>query len=124
MKSDMGHLKILVVDDDPVLRQKIVSNLRNHRYLVVGAENGSEAWELFKAGHFDLVITDIQMPFGDGLWLLTKIKTEGPVVPVIMMTGGSRVTREEAHALGAAELLSKPFSIKALRDHINDLISV
>jgi two-component system, response regulator FlrC len=118
MKNNLGPLKILVIDDDRALRQNIVSYLKEQQCLVVEAESGSEAWEILKVSRYDLVITDVQMAFGDGIWVLAKITTEGPIVPVIMMTGGASVTREHALSLGAAELLTKPFSTKALRDSI------
>ena len=107
--------QILLVDDEEELRELIAFELRDKAYVVTEASCGNDAIELLKAQPFDCVISDIRMPRGDGVQLLKWIgENLKPRPHVFLMTGFAEVTREEVLALGARDLLEKPFVVRNL----------
>ena len=96
--------------------------LRNSGYNVISAINGSEGLELLKSQIYDLVITDINMPFISGLGLIATIKKRCPSIPTIAMTGFGKEALTAAKEECADVALSKPFSFAILLDHIEDLL--
>ena len=79
--------RVLAVDDNAELRRLISLYLRRHGYEVSLAENGLQAWRMFRRAPYDLVITDLQMPVMDGAALLARIKALSPETPVVIVTG-------------------------------------
>jgi two-component system response regulator PilR (NtrC family) len=111
MKS-LARARILVVDDEPSIREFLQIMLKREKMDVELAENGRIAWEKLQANEYDLVISDIQMPEMSGIELLAKIKEKDPSAIVLMITAfGSTETAVEAMKLGAYDYLSKPFKI-------------
>jgi two-component system, cell cycle response regulator CpdR len=111
--------KILVAEDDDCLRFLIATCLQGSGYVVVAAQNGSEAAKLIVETSFDLVLTDLQMPEMDGIALIAWMREVGITTPVIAMTGGSADTSasellNRAAALGVCAGLAKPFTIAEL----------
>ena len=107
---------ILVVDDEPDIRELVKEILEDEGYEVAVAENGSHARERRRERRPDLVLLDIWMPDTDGITLL-KEWTEGEGIsgPVIMMSGhGTVETAVEATRLGAYDYLEKPLSLAKL----------
>src|SRR3954470_4029174 len=103
--------RILVADDEPGLREFVTDSLELDGHTVVAAKDGREAQKLLDERGFDLVLTDLKMPFVDGMQLLRKVRAEQPEVEVIMMTAhGSIADAVEAMKLGAFEYLQKPMS--------------
>jgi len=102
MKEDT----ILVVDDDPIIRESLQRLFTRRGYAVESAPTAEEALVLLGRAPFDLVLTDLQMPGIDGLALLTRIKERSPQTPVVMIT---------AHA-------STETVIQALRSGVNDFV--
>lgn len=101
--------KILVVDDDQDLRMSIVSALSEHQYAVEQASNGEEAVTRIKAGQYDLVLMDVNMPKLNGIDALKEIKNYDPSIMVIMLTAFSNIRDAvEATRLGAYNYLEKP----------------
>ena len=78
--------RILVVDDDPDTRQLSVDVLVNANFEVQAAVDGADAWEVLRAKHFDLVITDNKMPRMTGIELIAKLRYTRLPLPVIMAT--------------------------------------
>jgi len=111
--------KILVVDDDPLLRSLLVDTLSSIGYDSTAASDGVEALAILREqrqADFDLVITDIKMPRMDGLTLTKKIRRACPLLPVLFITG---VVSEETMAAAAPDgYLSKPFRIELLENLI------
>lgn len=105
--------KILLVDDDNIFRTTVIKAIGKKGFKVLEAESGSAAWAIIQSESIDLVVSDVQMPDGDGVWLLKQI-LKGVRIPVILMSGGASITREEALRLGANDFLSKPFSHQLL----------
>ena len=81
-----GGARILVVDDDPQVRQPLLLNLRRQGYCAEGAEDGLQALHHLQHGQFDVVLTDLQMPRLDGLALLREIRRRGYLQGVVIQT--------------------------------------
>ena len=110
----MSH-KILVVDDEEIIRDSIYYVLEKEGYEVEKAENGKVAYDKIVNNHFDLVITDIEMPLMKGTELLEKIKTLNIQTSVIMITAfGSLDTAISALRNGAGDYILKPIEFDEL----------
>lgn len=107
---------ILVVDDEPDIRNLLQEILEDEGYQVAVAENGNSARAARRAQRPDLVLLDIWMPDVDGISLLKEWSEEGaPAMPVIMMSGhGTVETAVEATRLGAYDYIEKPLSLAKL----------
>ncbi len=102
---------VLVVDDESIIRTYIEDILFNEGYLVLGASNGLEAKTVVSTGFFDIVFTDINMPFFSGLELLEYIRESSISVDVIVVTGYASVKSASlAIHHGAYDYITKPFN--------------
>jgi CheY-like chemotaxis protein len=79
--------RILVVDDDHIVRQANLDLLASAGYEVDGAKDGAEGWDALQVKHYDLVLTDNSMPRMTGIELIEKLRSSSQTVPVIMATG-------------------------------------
>lgn len=119
--------KILVVDDELLVRNFLAETLRRKNFDVTTAENGQKAINLLKDTVFDVVITDMKMPDITGIEVLRKVKELSPSTIVIVITAfGSIENAVEAMRLGAFNYLIKPFSpdtieavIEKAREHVS-----
>ncbi len=103
--------RILVIDDEKIVRRSLNRILTQEGYEVDAAENGSEGKEYLKHVYYPIVLLDLKLPDIGGFELLKKIKAEHPDTVVIMITGYATVASAvEAMKLGAYDYLSKPFS--------------
>jgi len=108
--------RILVIDDDPSIRNMLSIVLKKIKYDVTLAENGKAALNQLKRNRYDLIICDIKMPDINGIELLKKMKLIIPEVPVIMITAfASANDAVEAMKLGAEDYITKPFNIDELK---------
>ncbi len=107
--------KVLVIDDEPGVRELISEALRISEITAVQAADGLEALSHLRRERFDLLILDINMPKLDGLALLEKLRTEGMSIPILMLSARADKT-DINHGLriGADDYLTKPFSIEEL----------
>lgn len=121
----MAIHKVLVVDDEPLLR-KYVSEILNRRgYEVQTAENGKRAMQILDQDQFDLVITDMKMPDYSGLDVLKHTKTTCPETIVIVVTAyGSVENVVQAMQMGAYNYLLKPFDVDTLETAIDKAAEV
>jgi response regulator RpfG family c-di-GMP phosphodiesterase len=104
--------RILIVDDEVATCEVLAQRLSKEGYSCVLAHNGKEALHHFYKESFSLMIADIKMPEMDGLELLKKVKTLGPQMMVIMMTGYAEVdTVVKALHFGAYDFILKPFDL-------------
>jgi two-component system chemotaxis response regulator CheY len=105
--------KILVIDDDTIVRETIVQVLEDHGHGVVSAEDGKRGVAAFRAERPDLVITDIIMPEQEGIQTITEIRGLAPQAKIIAISGGGRIGNADflkiARHLGAADVIAKPF---------------
>ena len=120
--------QILVIDDDPLILEIVQSILAPVGHQVAVAENGLMAMKVFRPDEHRLVITDVCMPYIDGVDLLRVLRREAPQVPVIVITGhesiekgtGKESTLELANKLGAVRFLHKPFTSQALLESVKE----
>ena len=113
--------RILVVDDEPDLREITAFEFEHKGAKVFTADGGYEAMELLKKESYDLVVSDVRMPEGTGEELLdsmaeSKILTK---TPIILVTGFADITRDEALERGALELFFKPVKWANLLEFID-----
>jgi putative nucleotidyltransferase with HDIG domain len=107
--------RLLVVEDDTMVRDFCRRVLRMHGYLVMTAENGRKALNLLAEERFDLVLTDLQMPEVPGLQLLEHMRHNYPDTDAIVFTAYATVdTARDALRLGAFDYLTKPVSVEDL----------
>ncbi len=112
--------KILVVEDDDFFRSAVKSILSKN-YEVFEANNGKTAKDLINLSSFDLIISDIQMPYFTGVDLLGWVKSNRPTF-VILMTGFSQILEtQKAHELGADDFLAKPFKETELLEKVKKI---
>ena len=117
--STEGGLRILVVEDEPMVREVISIYLDEDRHIVTLAENGREGLEKFRAGEFDLVLTDRAMPEMSGDQLAKEIRSAKPEQRVILLTGfGDLMNGAGEQPEGVDLVVAKPFTMNALRDAI------
>jgi two-component system, NtrC family, response regulator PilR len=108
--------KILIVDDEPSMRELLGIMLRKEGFDVVVAESRATAAAVLATGPADMVITDVKLPDGDGIEILRHVKAASPETVVIVMTAfGSTQTAVAALKLGAHDYLTKPFDIEELK---------
>jgi len=118
----MPYLKdhlVLVVDDEPDLREMLVSELQSIETKTREAKNGKEGINIVKTEKIDLIISDVRMPGGNGIELLIETKKINLKKPIFLfITAFSDITREEIHAHGAEGIISKPFDLPILIENL------
>jgi DNA-binding NtrC family response regulator len=108
--------RVLLAEDDRVVRSTLVQFLTELEYAVTQASNGTEALKKIKEGRFDLVITDLKMPGADGLEILKSIQDDVPQTLGILVTGfGTIQNAIQAMKKGAFEYLLKPLNLEELQ---------
>ena len=112
---------ILVVDDEPTLRETLVESLEIDGYRVVAAADGREALERFRAESPDLVLLDLMLPELSGIEVCRIIRSES-AVPIVMLTAkDSEIDKVVGLELGADDYVTKPFSLRELSARIRAL---
>jgi DNA-binding response OmpR family regulator len=107
--------KILLVDDDPQLRQLLGDRLEASGYHVIFAANGREGIAKVRHEKPDVVLLDLEMPAMNGMAVLTEIRRFNTVLPVIMLTAhGTMAKEQEAWQCGANEFLAKSSTLSQL----------
>ncbi|MFJ3010725.1 MULTISPECIES: response regulator [Pseudomonas] len=119
-------MRILVVDDDPTMRQIVIRLFKSLKYdNVEGAENGTAALDMLRNGSFDFLATDWDMPGVKGIELLRSVRADNNLknLPVLMMTGVSKKAEIiEAAQAGASGYVVKPFTAEVLDDKVNKIL--
>ena len=111
----MNGARILVVDDEPNIRELLEEILSEEGYEVTTAADAAHARAALREHSYDLTLLDIWMPDTDGISLLKEWSQNGPLSPVVMMSGHGTVdTAVEATRLGALDFIEKPVSLTKL----------
>lgn len=115
------HPKVLIVDDNDLMRTLLRGVLRGENYDIIGdAKNGALSLELIAKSKPDIVFMDVVMPQMDGLEALQRIKELYPEIVVIMITGNpSKENVEESIRNGANGFIIKPFNTARVLDTLN-----
>jgi DNA-binding NtrC family response regulator len=107
----MNGLKVLILDDEAVIRLELGDFLRESGFQVLEAAAPSEAWKILSETAVDVVLLDVKLPEMDGIEVLRRLKAEQPELEVIMMTGhGDMETVVSALRLGASDFFKKPIA--------------
>ena len=118
-------MKILVIDDDHLVRYTLSKILQRNGYDVVTASDGKRAMTVFRSEHPDVVITDIVMPEQEGAETIIMLRHERPDVRIIAISGGGRTRNLDylgmARALGADDVIRKPFEAEELLSRLAGL---
>ncbi len=122
---DFSGKKLLIVDDEPDLREMISFEFDLLNFEVKEASSGSEAIDLLKedGATFDAIISDIRMPNGDGLSLLKYLSSQKNRCPLVFISGFADLGPEEAYSFGAQSIFSKPFDLQNLVNAISYYLS-
>ena len=114
---------ILVVEDEPSLRQLLTQNLSYEGYSVVAAADGREALSSHQARRADLIVLDLMLPLVDGFEVLRTLRDHQDPVPVLMLTArGAEQDRVQGLSLGADDYLVKPFSVLELLARVKAIL--
>ncbi len=124
MSVDLSGYKILIVDDEEDLREILSEEFSLQGATVFTAKNGREAFDVAIRENPDVILSDVRMPGGDGVELLKRIREVRGTTPphVFLLTGFSDLQPEKVHELGGQGLLSKPFSLKHLRERVAQVL--
>ena len=111
---------ILIVDDEPFIRESVQLLLADDGYIVEEAGSGAEALALYAPGKFDMVFTDYCMPEMRGDQLAAAIKRRAPQQPIVMITAfPEKLTCSDVPLGGVDSFICKPFDVDALRTAID-----
>ncbi|ADQ16278.1 response regulator transcription factor [Leadbetterella byssophila] len=114
---------ILVAEDDELILKTVEFKLKKEGHEVMLTRNGKDAIDAVKVLDFDLVITDIMMPFASGIEILSALRSIGKDTPVIVLSSlGQEEVVTEAFDMGAADFMVKPFSPNELMLRIKRLV--
>lgn len=116
--ADNKSLQILIVDDEPSLRDVLGKQLKSEGHLVHIKHSGNSALQFLLQQSVDLVISDMKMADGDGIFLLAKVRELMPNTPVLLMSGYTDIPTYEAFHQGAVAVLKKPFNLDELLESV------
>jgi DNA-binding response OmpR family regulator len=108
-------MKILVVEDDPMLREGLVDLLTGAGHEVVAVSDGPRGVETGRDQPFDLVLLDLMLPKLDGIEVCRRLRTARPALPIVMLTArGAEEEKVKGLKAGADDYVTKPFGVKEL----------
>lgn len=115
-------IRILLAEDDDVMREYLGRSLERSGYAVVAVDRGTAALAVLEKGErFDLLLTDIVMPELDGIELAQKAALISPDMKVMFITGFSAVSLKANKSMPNAKVLSKPFHLRELVMEVDQL---
>jgi two-component system, OmpR family, response regulator len=121
LTEDQG--KLLVVDDEPFLRDAVASSLRFLGFEVDTAANGKDALRLARGSRFDLVVLDVMLPDTDGFEVLRRLRQEGWQVPVIFLTArDTQADKVAGLTIGGDDYMTKPFGLEELAARVRTVL--
>jgi DNA-binding NtrC family response regulator len=119
--------KILVIDDDAIVRSTLESILADAGYVVLSAENGALGVALFRSEQPELIITDIIMPEQEGIETITEIRGLKVDAKIIAISGGGLIANADflkvAKILGAMDTIDKPFDAEELLNIVKNCLA-
>lgn len=123
IQTEIPRQRILVVEDDPILRRLSTTLLVEAGYQVDSAEDGAVAWNIVQRKIFDLVITDNSMPNVTGIELIKKVRAAGIALPIIMATAVfPRDAFTQSPWLQPAATVIKPYTLEDLLSTVKNVL--
>ncbi len=119
--------KILIIEDDDLLRDVLAKSLELAGHHVVQAGNGQEGVDLYRASPAELVITDLVMPIQEGVETIMQLRRFRSDLPIVAMSGGvpnAKLYLSIAGRIGAHRILAKPFTPHHLIAVVNDMLGI
>jgi signal transduction histidine kinase len=128
LRMPSRSLRLLIVDDDPVLNESLRNTLTEDGHCVTVAHGGQAGIDAFHGAHqtpepFDVVITDLGMPYVDGRQVIESVRASAPRTPIILLTGWGQRLADHEHPPRADRLLSKPPRLRELRAALSELVA-
>ena len=118
--------KILVIEDNLIVRNTVMRILQSAGYTVVTANDGLQGFDMFRKEQPDLVVSDIIMPQQEGIATIRQILAERPSTKIIAISGGGRIGNTDflqiARKMGAVDALQKPFDPDDLLGRISNCL--
>ena len=126
LRMPSGSLRLLIVDDDPVLSESLRNTLTEDGHCVTMAHGGQAGIDAFQSAQqtpepFDVVITDLGMPYVDGRQVVDSVRATSPRTPIILLTGWGQRLADNEPPPRADRLLSKPPRLRELRAVLSEL---
>ena len=119
--------RILIIDDEPIIRDVLIETLEREGYETVTASGGKDGIKIHRENPADLIITDLIMPDQEGIETIMELRREFKDVRIIAMSGGGKIGSDTylqmAKTLGAIKSIAKPFNRKELLKTIQELLS-
>ena len=115
--------RILIVDDEEIVRKNLTHYLLKDNYVVVSVSNGMEALKKMGSAQFDVILTDLKMDHIDGIEILKRTKAKHPYTEVVMITGYATIdSAVESMKHGAFHYLAKPFKLEDVKTVVRQAI--
>ena len=122
-QPDEPEARLLVVDDEPNIRDLLAASLRFAGFEVQAAADGNEALKLASEYHPDLVVLDIMLPDMDGFTVLRRLRSTGPRVPVLFLTARDDMAdKVQGLTVGGDDYVTKPFSLEEVVARIRAIL--
>ncbi|HUC58265.1 MAG TPA: response regulator transcription factor [Streptosporangiaceae bacterium] len=119
--ADQGEL--LVVDDEPFLRDAVAASLRFLGFDVATAETGTQALRMARDRSFDLIVLDVMLPDTDGFEIVRRLRGEGNNVPVIFLTArDTQADKVAGLTIGGDDYVTKPFGLEELAARVRTVL--
>lgn len=122
--SVVRRSSIVVCDDNDMLRWSLVLHLEQRGYHCETASDGEQLLELMGGFEPDLLLLDLSMPKMGGLEVLSRLRSQGCEIPIIVMTGSGELARSDAQSLGATTTVAKPFATADVGDLVDRHLEV
>jgi len=111
--ADVAGKRVLVVDDDPDIRELLFTALEDEGFECVPAANGQEALAAMRTFHPDVIVLDLMMPVMDGWQFVKELRAREEDIPLVLLSA-ARDLKVHAKTLAAAEVIEKPFDLSEL----------
>lgn len=119
----MNMKKVLIIEDEPSIRELVTYNLKSNGYVPLEAEDGDRGMALIHQERPDLLLLDIMLPGKDGYEICRELREEGNEIPIIMLTAKSEeIDKVLGLEFGADDYIAKPFGIRELMARIKAVL--
>ena len=118
--------RILIIDDESMIRDLLVNILEREGYETITASGGKDGIKIYRENPTDLIITDLLMPEKDGIETIMELRRDFQDVKIIAMSGGGKIDPKTylqiAKTMGAIETIAKPFVLRELLKTVQELL--